>query len=127
MYFHTRGETEHADINQDDLVSSQKTIRTYPKLTVESKVSQLAIKLARDSFFGDSVLVRCTVMGHGKLPALPNAQLNELKCTVYKLFPQYHQYPLAFEKTWRDCAEAIGQCCKRLRLEGEKKKVINLI
>lgn len=114
------------EIDRDNLVPPHVTIDKYPKLQVESKVSQLAIKLAKESFFGDSVLLQCTVAGQGKLSALPNAPLNDLKRAIFKLLPKYHQHPMSFEKTWKDCSEAIGQCCKRLRLDHQKRKAIVL-
>ncbi len=62
-----------------ELTSAKKTIERYPKLVTESKVGQLAVKLARETFFGDNVLMKCTVMGCGKLPALPKVEINKLK------------------------------------------------
>ena len=46
----------------------------------------LAVKLVRESFFGTEVMQQCTVMGHSAYPALPNAELNELKQILFSLF-----------------------------------------
>ena len=53
-------------------------------------------------------------MGFRDYPALPQAELNELKQTIFNLFPQYWANPIEFEATWSTCTEAIGQLCKRL-------------
>lgn len=100
------------------------TINQYQKLKTESRISQLAVKLARASVFGDEILIRCTVAGHGHLPALPLKELNLLKKTIFDLLPKYWTNAPEFEKTWKECAEAIGQCCKRLRTQLEKKTTV---
>ena len=82
------------------------------------KVSILGVKLARESFFGEDVLAQCTVMGFGKLPT---EELNELKQTLFSLFPRYWSNPVDFESVWKNCAESLGQVRKRLWLDREKK------
>ena len=82
------------------------------------------MKLARESFFGEDVLAQCTVMGFGKLPALPTEELNELKQTLFSLFPRHWSNPVDFESVWKDCAESLGQLCKRLRLDREQKRSV---
>ena len=77
----------------------------------------LAVKLARESFFGIEIIQKCTVMEHGPYPTFPNTELKELKQTLFSLFPQFWSNPVDFESLWKDCAEAIGQSCERLRAE----------
>ena len=48
-------------------------------------------------------------MGYGKLPALPQDELNQLKKTIFGLFPKYWPNLVEFEAVWKDCAEAVGQ------------------
>ena len=43
-------------IDQTKLVPAAQTLLRYPKLAVESKASVLAVKLARESFFGESAM-----------------------------------------------------------------------
>ena len=62
--------------------------------------------------------------GHGKLPALPQIELNELKKKIYGLFPKYWPNCAEFETVWKDSAEAIGQACKRLRQEYSRKNPV---
>ncbi len=106
------------------LNSPKSTIEKYPKLKVESRVTQLAVKLAKESFFGDAVMVQCTVAGYGKYPARPVNGINSLKQTVFELFPKYWANPVEFKHTWKDCAEAMGQAYKRLRLEQERNRPV---
>ena len=117
-YIPLKAKTSASAINKTNLIPASQTLGRYPKLQHESKVSILGVKLARESFFGEDVLALCTVMGFGKLPALPN---EELKQTLFSLFPRYWSNPVDFESVWKDCAESLGQVCKRLRLDREKK------
>lgn len=108
-------------IDRTKLVAAAQTLLRYPKLGIESKASILAVKLARESFFGESAMAQCTVMGCGKYPALPPNELNSLKQVMFARFPKYWPNPVLFESVWKDCMEAIGQACKRIRAENEKK------
>ena len=67
-------------------------------------------------------MIRCTVMGYGKYPALPNAELNLLKKRISRQFPGKNQ--IQFESTWKDVVNAIGQSCKRLRCEKERSNPV---
>ena len=87
----------------------------YPKLRCESKVATLAVKLAREAFFGDDVLSRCTVSGERAYPGLPVDKVNELKSAIFQQFPQYWTTKHEFEPLWKTCVESVGQACKRLR------------
>ena len=108
-------------IDRTNLVPAIQTLQRYPKLRVESKASFLAVKLARESFFGKNLMSQCTVMGCGKYPALPGNEINLLKQTMFSQFPKYWLNPVLFESIWKDCTEAIGQACKRVRAEHESK------
>ena len=76
-------------INKTKLVAASYTLDRFPKLQTESKVSNLAVKWACCSFFGEDMLAQRTLMGFGKYPALPTAELNDLKQTIFSLFPKY--------------------------------------
>ena len=71
--------------------------------------------LRRPAFFGDDVLIQCTVSGERDYPGLPVEELMQLKHAVYMQFPQYWNSPQEFEPLWTKCKAAIGQACKRLR------------
>ena len=59
-----------AEIDKAQLVPASDVISKYPNLQKENVIGTLAVKLAKESFFGDSVLVKCTVMGCNSHPAL---------------------------------------------------------
>ena len=44
-------------------------------------------------------------------------EFGELKKAIFTQFPQYWKNPI---KTWKQCVEAVQQCCKHLRLGKEK-------
>ena len=75
----------------------------------------LAIKLAGDVFFGDSILQKCTPHGSGNYTALPHDLLNALKMTFFELFPSFLNRPESFEFKWGVAQDSIAQVCKRLR------------
>ena len=90
-----------------------------PKLLSESKVSTLALKLARESFFGEAVMLKCTVAGDRELPGLPEHEVQLLKNQILTLFPGYWNSPVEFEPLWIKCTKSIGQGCKRPRRDAK--------
>ena len=52
-----------SEIDKAHLKSAMEVIKCNNKLCVPAKVSTLAVKLARDAFYGDDVLSKCTVAG----------------------------------------------------------------
>ena len=110
-----------SNIDTSKLIPVNTVLSTYPKLQCESKIGTLAVKLATLSIFGESVMLQCTVAGTREYPALPTAELNELKEVIFRLCPRYWKSPPEFEAIWKTCMESIGQACKRLR---SKKKAI---
>ena len=93
-------------------------IANYHTFRGESKAGKLAVRLAKESFFGEDVLAKCTVGGHQGLPALPVDELNELKQTMFLEFPNYRPTSQEFEGVWSSITEAIGQAVKGLRKKG---------
>ena len=108
-------EMSAAEIPKEKLKTIAETLQKYASLRTESKIGVLAIKLAREAIFGDDLLRKCTPRGWNDMPALPQAELNLLKCTLYEQFPRFWTCPEAYEKTWAIAQEAIAQACKRLR------------
>ena len=103
------------EIESEKLIPPADTIQRYIKLKTKSKASTLAVKLARDSIFGLKVLKMCTVAGGRGLPALPVAEVRQLKETIFHLFPDYWNNPIEFEPLWMKCIDSVNQCCKGLR------------
>ena len=104
------------EIEKENLVPVEAVLKKYPSLRHETNAGKLAVKLAREAFFGSKVLKQCTVMGCRNFPSLPLTELNDLKQTLFNLFPSYWSNPVEFEsKIWNSCVNSIGQLCKRLR------------
>lgn len=116
-------EFEAEDIDRSALISIEDDKWSYRCILTDSKMSTVAVKLAREVFFGDSVLERCSPRGGGKAPSLPHRVLNTLKMTLFELFPSYWSIPESFEQKWVLAQDAIAQHCKRLR----KKKGVSLL
>ena len=55
---------------------------------VLSKASTLAVKLAKEAFSGDNVLVWCTVAEDRGFSGLPHKEMQELKGLMLRQFPQ---------------------------------------
>ena len=104
-----------SSIRKNCLKNPEDVIRKYPKLCGESKAGKLAVKLAQETYFGKDVLSHCTVNGFRELPALPTAELSELKQMMLMQFPKYWNSVQEFESLWLICCDAIGQAAKGLR------------
>ena len=96
----------------------------YPKLRSPSSIGTLAAKLAREAYFGEDVLAKCTVSGDRDLPGLPIVELQQLKQTLFAQFPAYWRSPHEFEPLWSTATTSIGQLCKRLRGNSSNKITI---
>ena len=81
------------NITEEGLMTVEEASWKYKSMLVEHKFSAVAVKLAREVYFGDEVLKKCTPRGHGDLPALPHQMLNTLKSTLYEWYPKYWGNP----------------------------------
>ena len=66
-------------INKASLLSPESVVAKYPKLLKSEKIQTLSVCLAKESFFGKSIMSRCTVRGSGSFHALPESELQALK------------------------------------------------
>ena len=82
-------------------------------------MSTLAVKLARESFFGDNTMEKCTPQGKSEYDSLPEASLYNLKLYLVQLFPSLGRPD--FEGYWKVCLNSIGQACKGLRKKNNQK------
>ena len=103
-------------IDTSKLHNITQTVASYHKLHVESKAPTLAVKLARECYFGESVMKLCTPMGFRDEPGLPLNELWELKKTVFNIFPKFWACPVEFEPLWTSCIDALGHACRRLKV-----------
>ena len=101
-----------SSINKSELTSVDYVMKTNKAKSC--KPSTLTQLLARNAFFGESLMAVCTPSGTKDLLALPKHEMFELKKAVFRAFPKYS--PESFEIEWRrKCWTAIKQACGRLR------------
>jgi len=67
------------DIDHDSLTSPEHVIEKYPKLLKASKIPTLAVKMAKEAYFGTEVMKHCTIKGSSGWHALPKNQLASMK------------------------------------------------
>ena len=103
------------EIEKEKLQDPSAVLAKYPKFRCESRIATLAVKLAKDAYFGVKILSKCTVMGERELPGLPRAELSELKKLLFLQFPNFWHSKQQFEPIWKLCIDAVGQLCKRER------------
>ena len=90
-----------------------QVVNKYLQLKIPAKMSTLAVKLARESFFGEEIMGNCTPQGKNDHDGLPKAQLLDLKLYLVQLFPSVSKPE--FEGHWKTCLTFIGQACKAIR------------
>ncbi len=82
------GRLQSSVIDKHVLIPVDAVLAKYPALVRKGgKAGELACKLAREAFFGEAVMVRCTAAGYGDRPGLPQAELLELKEVIRKHSP----------------------------------------
>ena len=98
------------------LIPPHIVVNKYANLNCVSRMPTLAVKLAKESFFGDNVLIQCTVNGRREQPPLPPYTLAKLKEYLETLFIDTQRcIKPEFEGRWSKCLKSIGQACKNLR------------
>lgn len=105
------------EINQTKLIDPQEVVDKNIAFLNKTKLPTLAVRLARESYFGPEVMIRCTVRGVGSYHALPREQLNKLKKFLQDLaLPRLVDRKVEFEELWKLCVISIGQACKQYRI-----------
>ena len=116
------GKLPSSVINKSPLLPVTTVIQNNADLVgKDGQMRTMALALAREAFFGEEVMVRCTAQGYGETPGLPHKELMELKEELRKLYPIYWNNPLAFEQQWSKSLSSISQACKRLRSAQKSK------
>ena len=87
-------------IQTEKLADVKAVLTKYRKLKTVYKASTLAVKLAKEVFFGEDIMEQCTVAGTRDHPGLPFDKLQELKQTVFEQFLQFWQTLFEFEDIW---------------------------
>lgn len=103
-------------IDKSTLIDPQDVVEKYRVYLKRSRLTRLAVRLAKEAYFGEKVMEKCTVQGIRHYNALPRSELNDLKKFMLDLsLPRFVDTRGAFEILWKDCVISIGQACKNLR------------
>ena len=103
-------------INKAELLKPEDAVDKYSRFLTLSKIPTLVVYLAKESYFGKPIMVRCTVRGTSQFHGLPEEALKQTKYFVMKLcVARYTPMQIEFKMTWKSCIEAIGQAFKSLR------------
>ena len=103
-------------IDYEKLISPQEVVDKYPKLVKKSSISTLAVRLAKEAYFGKVHMSYCTFKGIGSCPGLPGKEVKKMKDFLHKLcVPRVVTTSVDFEKIYKSCVESVGQACKSLR------------
>ena len=108
------------EIPKDKLTTPQTVLLKYRKLRGDALAGNLSVKLAKEAYFGEEVMRKCTLKGNRGLPGLPHKELSQLKQTLFSVFPKYWSNPAEFEPVWAKSSTAIGQACKAIRFKTTK-------
>ena len=108
-------------INKAALLKPEDVVEKYTRFLSISKIPTLAVRLAKESYFGKPIMALCTVRAAGKFHALPERELKELKAFMKKLcIPSLTPTQVQFEMVWKNAIESTGQACKSLRCDGNR-------
>ena len=72
-------------------------------------------EVLREAFVDDGILKRCTPREWNEWPALPQAELNLRKATLFHQFSRFWTCLEEFEHKWTAAQESIAQVYNRLR------------
>ena len=99
----------------DRLQPPEVILAKYQNLHKEDKLGTLAVKLARESFFGENIMAESTVYGARGKKQFPSEKVVQLKHLLFQLCPQYKYHPHQFEPIWNKCCDAINHACSKVR------------
>ena len=108
-------ELSTSQINKGELVAPDIVIRKFPSYQCISRVPTLAQRLASQSYFGDDVLGKCTVMGCRNSPALPLRELNNLKQNCFFSFRNSGQILSILRRHGLDVPSRLANAVKEWR------------
>ena len=101
---------DSVSIDKSKLLPVDVVVAKYPKLRVVGKASRLAVKLAKESVFGEEVMRQCTIFGTRQLPGLPREELFQLKKAAFNQFPQFWSHPAQFESVSCQSTRLVSHC-----------------
>ena len=113
-----------SDIQKKYLRSPEFVLEKYSHLKGRAKAGLLAVKLAKEAYFAEEVMIRCTVSGKRQLPGLPLTELNQLKQKMFEQFPEFWNNAAEYEDVWAACVTSLNQSCKHVRTVAQQKGLL---
>ena len=87
-------------------------MQKYPNLLFVGKIGTLAVKLAREAYFGADLMAMCTIQGSKGLAPLPKDGINHMKRLQMRYFGVSN---VEFAALWKICEDSIGHACNACR------------
>lgn len=92
------------------LKTAESIIKKHPQFLNDENIGRLAAKLARFTYFGETVLAHSSISGGADKNPLNPTILMEMKRVLRNQFPT--ESPTEFETKWAKCADSINRVCK---------------
>lgn len=103
-------------IDWKKLRSPEDVVEKYNSLLNKCKISTIAVRLAKEAYFGKEYMSYCTFRGIGSCPGLPEDDIKRMKTFLKSIcVPRIVNSTVEFEAIYKTCVESIGQSCKSLR------------
>jgi len=103
-------------IDRSRLLTPGQVVDKYPQFITHKRITRFAVRLAQEAYFGRDVMMCCTMKVLGSTMPFHLVELSQLKKFLHGVcVPRLYQSQGEWERTWKDCWDAIGQSCKNLR------------
>ena len=103
-------------IDRTKLTTPEDVVEKNSNLLNKCKISTIAVRLAKEAYFGKEYMSYCTFRGIGRFPGLPEGDIKRMKAFLKSIcIPRIVGSTVDFEAIYKSCAESIGQSCKTLR------------
>lgn len=99
------------------LKSAEDVLKKYEQYLNSKQVGIVAAKLARNTFFGESVLKESSVSGTEDTRPLDPQVLNQLKAAIRQKF--VHTTQSEFDLMWRNCLDSLSRLCTYCRRDAK--------
>ena len=94
-------------------MSADSVLARYQRFKNRCDAGQLAIQLAKRTYFGTSVMSHSTVSGRNNITPLDHKKMKEMKAVLRSVFSSISDEE--FERVWMNCCTSIPHACKNLR------------
>ena len=93
--------------------TAEEVFAKYDKFLTSDMIGRVAVKLARNTFFGEKVLQGSSIGGTEDTRPLDPNKMREMRAVIRKKFPTVS--PTEFELLWGKCVDSISRLCTYCR------------